>query len=133
MTQDLVRFEYLNAAGLNALQHRHKDAASDKIIDWGWTEKHFNRIALVKFLVSQFEDCKYLEIGCENNILFDAIPTKNKIGVDPTCGGAHRMNSDNFFRTNKLIFDIIFIDGLHEYEQVRRDAINAITAISSKG
>lgn len=37
-----------------------------------------------------------------------------------------RMTSDDFFRQNNAHFDVIFIDGLHTYEQVRRDVINAI-------
>ena len=32
-------------------------------------------------------------------------------GVDPNQGGTHRMTSDEFFVTNQLTFDVIFIDG----------------------
>ena len=39
------------------------------------------------------------------------------------------MTSDEFFSQNKDIFDVIFIDGLHEYHQVYNDAINALKAI----
>ena len=37
----------------------------------------------------------------------------------------HPMKSDDFFDQNKKEFDIIYIDGLHTYGQVKRDANNA--------
>ena len=36
------------------------------------------------------------------------------------------MTSDAFFATNKESFDFIFIDGLHEANQVFRDAMNSL-------
>jgi len=75
----------------------------------------------------------YLEIGCHSNSLFDSVASLNKIGVDPVCGGTHRMTSDDFFKQNVMKFDSVFIDGLHEYHQVRRDAINALESINDGG
>jgi hypothetical protein len=43
------------------------------------------------------------------------------------------MTSDEFFKQNKLIFDVIFIDGLHNADQVYRDIINSIRMCSHKG
>ena len=48
-------------------------------------------------------------------------------------GGTHRMTSDNFFKTNQKTFDIIFIDGLHEYSQVLRDIKNSINFLNKDG
>lgn len=43
------------------------------------------------------------------------------------------MTSDDFFARNKRRFDVVFIDGLHTYEQVRRDVINAINCLEDNG
>ena len=48
--------------------------------------------------------------------LFSKIKIKIKIGVDPVSGENIRETSDNFFKKNNVKFDIIFIDGLHEYD-----------------
>ena len=66
-------------------------------------------------------------------MLFDAVPMKNKIGVDPKDGGTHREFSDDFFKTNTTGYDVIFIDGLHEYDQVHRDVANAIRFLKPCG
>jgi hypothetical protein len=67
----------------------------------------------------------YLEIGCAYNDTFNKIKATTKVGVDPNSGGTLRMTSDEFFKVNLINFDIIFIDGLHEHEQVVRDFNNA--------
>jgi hypothetical protein len=75
----------------------------------------------------------YLEIGCDKDILFNSIKIKKKIGVDPVSGGNIRMTSDDFFRNNKDKFDIIFIDGLHQYKQVKNDIINSLKFLNKNG
>ena len=75
----------------------------------------------------------YLEIGCDNNHLFEKINVPNKVGVDPREGGNVKKTSDEFFKSNKVFFDLIFIDGLHEYEQVNRDIENSLNFINNDG
>ncbi len=41
--------------------------------------------------------------------------------------------SDFFFRSNKKKFNLIYIDGSHEYEYVRRDADNAFKTLNKDG
>ena len=69
------------------------------------------------------------------NSVFNCIPLKieNKIGVDPTQGGTHRKTSDDFFIDNTKNFDVIFIDGLHTYEQCQRDCINSLKFLNPGG
>ena len=43
------------------------------------------------------------------------------------------MTSDNFFKNNKEKFDIVLIDGLHIYEQVRRDIFNSLDSLNANG
>jgi len=56
----------------------------------------------------------------------------NKIGVDPERGGNIRMTSDHFFKVNKSKFDVIFIVGLHTFEQARRDVLNSIKVLKKE-
>lgn len=67
----------------------------------------------------------YLEIGCADNTCFSRVNASRKIGVDPNRGGTHRMTSDEFFADNTEKFDVIFIDGMHTYHQVKKDFENA--------
>ena len=79
---------------------------------------------LIQFLIDKYNLINYLEIGCDDNKLFSKIKIQRKIGVDPFSGGTIRDTSDNFFLNNNEYFDLIFIDGLHEYKQVIRDINN---------
>ena len=44
-----------------------------------------------------------------------------------------RATSDNFFKNNQDFFDCIFIDGLHEYKQVKRDIQNSLKFLNKDG
>ena len=105
----------------------------DKIIDIDWTRINFNRIAFINKAVTKFKNCKYLEIGCETNVCFNSISTEYKIGIDPNSGGTIRTTSDEFFEKNKNFFDVIFIDGLHTYEQTRKDIVNSLKFLNQDG
>ena len=43
------------------------------------------------------------------------------------------MTSDEFFKNNKDQFDLIFIDGLHHYNQVKKDIINSVEVLKDGG
>jgi hypothetical protein len=115
------------------LQKKYRKNSFSKSFDWNWGETNFNRIALVNLLVGKTPNCAYLEIGCASNELFDSIPALNKVGIDPNSGGNTRKTSDEFFYINKSFFDVVFIDGLHTYDQVRRDVINSIKFLKPGG
>ena len=74
-----------------------------------------------------------MEIGCDQDQLFSKIKIQNKVGVDPSSGGNVRKTSDEFFRENKKKFDIVFIDGLHTYDQVKKDIINSVKCLKENG
>ncbi len=115
------------------LRLKYKEHAFDKSFDWGWEKTNYNRIALVNLLIAKKHDPAYLEIGCHSNNLFDSVPARQKTGVDPAAGGTVRTTSDAFFEKNAQFFDIVFIDGLHTYEQVRRDVVNSIHFLKPGG
>lgn len=81
--------------------------------------------------IKKFND--YLEIGCDQDELFNRVKIRYKTGVDPHSGGTHRMTSDSFFKTNNRLFDLIFIDGLHTYKQVKKDIENSLDCLTEKG
>jgi hypothetical protein len=88
---------------------------------------------LIQYIIDKYNYVSYLEIGCDKDQSFSRIKITKKIGVDPISGGTIRKTSDNFFKTNKEKFDIIFIDGLHHYEQVKEDINNALNILSDNG
>lgn len=94
-----------------------------------------NRIEVVRLLLRARGYRRYLEIGCQNNVCFDAInaPLDVKIGVDPISGGTHRMTSDTFFSQNNEKFDLVFVDGDHHHAQALRDAEHALAALAPGG
>jgi len=88
---------------------------------------------IVKFFANQFDYQSYLEIGCDKNDTFRVIECPIKVGVDPNSGGTIRTTSDDFFRKNNEKFDLVFIDGLHLYEQVIRDIDNSLVQLNENG
>lgn len=115
------------------LQRKYANNRSDLSFDWKWSAIPFNRIALLNLLVSTKQPCRYLEIGCDSDIVFKSVPAASKTGVDPVRGGTIRKTSDEFFRENRESYDVVYIDGLHAYEQVRRDVVNALACVNPEG
>ena len=92
-----------------------------------------SRTEIIQNIINKKNYEKYLEIGCDKDDNFSKIQAKIKVGVDPQRGGTIRMTSDEFFKKNNEIFDIIFLDGLHTYEQTIKDILNSLNIISDKG
>ena len=103
-----------------------------KKLNYDW-HQHQNRFEIINKIIELKEYKTYLEIGCQADINFSKIQIDKRIGVDPHDGGTHRMTSDDFFKNNNEKFDIIFIDGLHEYEQVIKDIKNSVKFLSNNG
>ena len=95
--------------------------------------ENYYRWDLIKYLINKNNYKNYLEIGCDQNQLFSKIEIENKTGVDPESGGNIKTTSDDFFLNNTGKFDIIFIDGLHMYEQVKKDIINSVNCLNDDG
>ncbi|WP_440931718.1 class I SAM-dependent methyltransferase [Candidatus Pelagibacter sp.] len=94
---------------------------------------NLNRWDLINQVINQKKFNSYLEIGCDDDYAFSQIKLKDKIGVDPSSGGNFRGTSDEFFQKNNRKFDCIFIDGLHEYDQVNKDIINSLENLNENG
>lgn len=101
------------------------------MIDFGFTKE--SRLDLIQLAIKKTKAKSYLEIGCDRNQIFSNINVRHKIGVDPARGGTHRMTSNDFFKNNKEHFDVIFIDGLHYYDQVKLDVENGLSCLNNNG
>ena len=121
----------------NLLKYYHILFNKNKTVHQFKYEKNFyGRVAFINKAIAKIKNCMYLEIGVADNRVFNSIPLKmkNKFGVDPFQGGNYRMTSDEFFEKNKnLKFDVIFIDGLHHYDQCQKDCINSIKSLNPGG
>ena len=92
-----------------------------------------NRTKIIQSAIDKFGYRDYLEIGCDKDQNFSKIKCISKIGVDPVSGGNMRMTSDKFFNQNTKYFDCIFIDGLHTYNQVKKDILNSLNFLNNSG
>ncbi len=103
-----------------------------KRLNYDW--KNFpSRTKIIKEVIRKQKYKNYLEIGCDNDENFSQIKIENKIGVDPLKGGTVRMTSDEFFKNNNNNFDIVFLDGLHTYEQTIKDIDNSLKFLNTHG
>lgn len=118
---------------------------------------------LLNALIEKYEYKSYLEIGVQNPANnFDLIRCEQRTGIDPELQyrvtevlelrqdyGAdgvlefyrpdsviHTCTSDDFFGLScnrDMKFDLIFIDGLHHADQVKRDFENSLRCLSPNG
>ncbi len=103
-----------------------------KKLSFNW-DKYPKRFEIINEIIKKKNFNNYLEIGCFNDDNFNKIKIKKKIGVDPVSGGNVRKTSDEYFSNCKDTFDIIFIDGLHHFEQVKRDILNSLKILNDGG
>ena len=97
------------------------------------------RYEVVNTIIDTYNYNSYLEIGVENGFTFKNIKLdmSKKVGVDPDPtykeDNIILKTSDDFFKENNKIFDIIFIDGMHQLEYVYNDFFNAINCLTPNG
>lgn len=103
------------------------------------------RTELINILMLSNNLKHYLEIGmqkADNNFNKIIAPIKMSVDPDPKAKAWFVGTSDDFFVQQKKAmvlepfaspFDLIFIDGLHESEQVERDIINSMSVLSPNG
>jgi hypothetical protein len=95
------------------------------------------RYDVLNHIITEHSHSAYLEIGVESGITFKNVILDNKLGVDPdpSYKGDEIIlkTSDDFFKENNQMFDIIFIDGMHQLEYVYNDFFNSINYLSKNG
>lgn len=94
------------------------------------------RTKIINAIVNSCDFKSYLEIGVrdadQNFNLIDAT-IKHSVDPNPIKDCTYKMTSDEFFSTNKHMYDIAFIDGLHTKEQSYKDVINTIKFLNDDG
>jgi hypothetical protein len=98
-------------------------------------------------LLAKINNAKsYLEIGVRNGITFLNVPVRKKVAVDPHYRfdyeavisddvKCHVMTSDRYFTCvdeGKEKYDLIYLDGLHTFQQTLRDFCCSISVASEK-
>jgi hypothetical protein len=95
------------------------------------------RTDLINYLISVNDYKSYLEIGVADGKNLNEIIAVRKVGVDPNppLGNSNvfGLTSDEYFARSRDTFHIIFIDGLHLYEQVLRDVDNSLKCLNVGG
>ena len=80
---------------------------------------------------------QYLEIGVETGFTYQRVHFTNKHGVDPDPKFSDSTlvlkTSDDYFAENSCKKDVIFIDGMHQAENVLRDINNSIQILNNNG
>jgi len=98
-------------------------------------------------LLNFTEQRRYLEIGVEHGSTFLGVKAEYKVGIDPNFKfdiAEHsdpatvflQMDSDSAFEVinqEDFSYDLIFIDGLHTFEQTYRDFLNALEVLEPNG
>jgi glycosyltransferase involved in cell wall biosynthesis len=99
------------------------------------TIKYSSRSQVINNFVSG--KTSYLEIGVEYGTTFQNVNIENKVGVDPDPqlkdDRIIKKTSDDFFKDNDEMFDIIFIDGMHQSDYVLKDFTNSINCLNEGG
>jgi hypothetical protein len=101
------------------------------------------RFHIINHLIEKYNLVNYLEIGVFKGENIREIKAPHKDGVDPGAEGYtppeanYPMTSDAFFDLIKdhedIKYDLIFIDGLHHSDQVKKDIENALNHIVEGG
>jgi len=96
-----------------------------------------NRHQVLNILANRRTYRSYLEIGVAGKKTFEAVQIENKECIDPipSFEATHVMTSDDFFAGpgHSKSWDLIFIDGLHHADQVRRDIDNSLARLNNGG
>ena len=94
---------------------------------------------LINDLISDLNYKSYLELGVSVGESWKLISCENKIGVDNNINVANEFDgvvhstTDDYFLNNQNKFDLIYIDALHENNQVYKDFKNSFNALNDSG
>ena len=107
-----------------------------------------DRPSVLQPILDLFPGARYLEIGVSEGATFHAVTASVKVAVDPNFRFPfenhisedseviyHQSTSDSFFEQYRsgVPFDVVYLDGLHTYDQTLRDLLNAAILLQPKG
>jgi hypothetical protein len=93
---------------------------------------------IINLLIKKYNYKTYLEVGTEDGNCFKLIqlPRQDKLCIDIYKKYSDldlEISSDDFFKQNKKMFDIIFVDGNHSFEQSYKDVQNSLKCLNENG
>ncbi|WDF72763.1 class I SAM-dependent methyltransferase [Novosphingobium sp. KACC 22771] len=109
------------------------------------------RNEVIQGLLDMYSEPSYLEIGVCEGFTFHSLNAARKVAVDPAFrfnleeaqadpananAAYHQVPSDDYFASQagaNDMFDVIFVDGLHTFDQTLRDLLNAIARLKPGG
>ncbi len=129
---------------------KESDTYMRNVLNAQMERKMVNRTTVVQSLLNTSREKQYLEIGVFVGQNFLQIQADRKIAVDPVRRIKHtdkfpdhvkfyELPSDEFYETEKqepLLqkkADVVFVDGLHTYEQSLRDVLNTLNHLKDDG
>ena len=108
-----------------------------------YINSEIKRFDIINYLIEKYKLVNYHEIGVFQGENIRKVKAFHKDGVDPGAEGYvvpevnYPMTSDDFFDLLKghedIKYDIIFIDGLHHADQVKKDIRNSLNHIVEGG
>jgi len=112
-------------------------------------DRKIRRFQVMRRLTNLYPDPRYLEIGVCKGKTFDRVPATRKVAVDPAFrfdhvameaahpeAAYHPVPSDDYFAKHAGPddeFDVVYLDGLHVYDQTLRDLLNALEHLQPRG
>jgi hypothetical protein len=104
------------------------------------------RHQVVQTYLDLWDQPRYLEVGVYQGETFHAVKAAHKVAVDPrfrikdsereATSEYHEVTSDKYFDdldVHAAPFDVIYLDGLHTFEQTLRDLMNAVDFLQPDG
>ncbi len=107
------------------------------------------RADIINAISKLYNDPSYLEVGVWQGGTFDAVSVSRKVAVDPkfdfdhvqrqkaeSGNTYHEVTSNAYFAAHPSganRFDIIFLDGLHTFEQTLTDLLHAVDRVKDNG
>lgn len=98
----------------------------------------------LNWMLDHYDAARYLEVGVFKGLTFTEIQAERKVAVDPSFQfdvpppsqqvEHHETTSDAYFSdiAGDALFDVVFLDGLHTYEQTFRDFCNTILHVHER-
>ncbi len=148
---DRLTLDLVNIGNDLRMRHYHEksDAFFKAILKKQFEYKLVNRSTIVQHFINQSDEKQYLEIGVFVGHNYLQMTANEKLAVDPvklikdTDKFPSHVNfcqlpSDDFFESYEHPIksrkaDVIFIDGLHTYQQSLRDVINSLEILKEDG
>ncbi len=124
---------------LQVVNHGERNGLDKKITKNMKYTTHDWKGYFINDLISDLNYKYYLELGVSVGESWKLISCENKIGVDSNINVANEFDSvlhsttDDFFLKNNNKFDLIYIDALHEKNQVYKDFKNSFYALNDSG